>query len=120
MANFLDSLLDKDNPVRKLQKEIEGVEFKKQSLISAVQGEITAAKQKIDNEILQIGGNIYTRYINGTYTDSELAAHFAAIDAGNNTIKENESKIAEIAGRYDEELNLLKMNLAALAPPPQP
>ena len=109
--SFLDNILKKDDAAKKLQKEIEGIEFKKQSLISSVQSEIQGTKQKIENEIYQIGLNIYTRYVNGEYTDDALDAQFKGIISLNEVITEREAKIKEIAGRYDEELGMLKSNL---------
>ena len=80
MANFLGDLLGKDNPVKKLQKEIEGMELRKQSLVSAVQSEIRSARQKVDNEFQQIGLKVYTSHKNNEQIDFNQTAHFDEIE----------------------------------------
>lgn len=112
MANFLSNLLDRDNPIKKLQKEIEGMELKKQSLIASVQNEINRAKQLIDNTFYQIGSDVYKGRIDEENIDDKLAEHFNSIESFNTLIAEKESKIKEITSRYDEEIGMLNSHLA--------
>jgi len=112
MAKFLGNLFEKDNPAKKLQKEIEGMEFKKQSLVSAIESEVRTVKQKIDKELYQIGLNVYTRYLNGTYSADELKEHFNEIKTHTAVIAEKETKIKEFSNRYDEEISILRSNPA--------
>ena len=116
MANFLGDLLGKDNPVKKLQKEIESMELRKQSLVSAVQNEIRSARQKIDNEFQQIGLKVYTSHKNNEQIDFSQTAHFGEIENLNNLIAEKEAKMNELAKRYDEEIGMLRAHLSTITP----
>jgi hypothetical protein len=111
MANFLGNLLDKDTPAKKLMREVEGMELKKQSLIASVQNEIQNARQKIDSELYQIGADVYGGHLNGVQVDDKLAAHFDAIASLESFIMERETKMRDIASRYDEEIGMLNSQL---------
>ena len=116
MANFLGDLLGKDNPVKKLQKEIESMELRKQSLVSAVQNEIHSARQKIDNEFQKIGLKVYTSHKNNEQIDFNQTAHFGEIESLNNLIAEKEAKMSDIAKRYDDEIGMLRAHLSTITP----
>ena len=116
MANLLDNLLGKDNPVKKLQKEIEGMELRKQSLVSAIQNEIRAARQKIDDELRQIGLKVYTSHKNNEPIDLDQIANFGEIENLNNLVAEKEAKKNEIEKRYDEEIGMMRAHLSTLTP----
>ena len=119
MDGMLRKILPKETPAKKLQKEIKATEFKKQSLLSAVQTEIREAAGKRDGILRQIGRIVYERRDGGGLPEETFAAHFAEIGALDTQIGEKEVKSAEIGARYDEELLLLKAQLAALdASPP--
>ena len=109
-------------PERKLLAEIENTEFKKQSIIAPLQHEIYMAQQRIDQLLHQIGYEVYNNHINDAAEKVDLTAQFDAIGEQKEFIKEKEAKIAEFAGRYDEELNMLKANLnqMMMAYAPQP
>jgi len=118
MANFLGDLLGKDNPVKKLQKEIEGMELRKQSLVSAVQNEIRVARQKVDSEYQQIGLKVYTSHKNNEDINFSQTTHFGEIENLNNLIAEKEAKMNEMAKRYDEEIGMLRAHLSTIMPQP--
>ena len=105
---------------KKLQQEIESMQFKKQSLISTVQGEIQAAKQRINNVMLVIGQDVYANHTDGVDIEDKLAAHFKEIETQKGLITEKEEKTAEIAKRYDDELGMLIARLNTMQPPPPP
>ena len=109
------------NPeIKRLQQEIESMQFKKQSLISTVQGEIQAAKQKISNVMFMIGQDVYASHINGVEIDDKLKAYFKEIETLNSLMAEKEEKITDIAKRYDDELSMLSVHLNSIQPPPPP
>ena len=116
MANIFDNLLGKNNDAKKLQKEIEGMELKKQSLISAVQNEIRSAQQKIDYEFQQIGLKIYTNYKDKEQINFNQTEHFGEIDDLSNLIAEKEAKMNDIVRRYDDEIGMLRTHLSTLMP----
>jgi hypothetical protein len=118
MANLFGNLLDRDNPAKKLQKEIEGMELKKQTLIAAVQGEIQTARRQKDSELYQIGVAVYDAHINGTAVEDTLAGHYNGIASLEKLIAEKETKMQEIASRYDEEIGMLNTQLG-FSPQPQ-
>ena len=118
MPGLFDNLLDRDNPAKKLQKEIESTEFKKQSLIAPLQSEIAALTQKVNAALQQIGLEVYEAHINSEQIDEE-AVHvlFGEISGHKTVILEKEAKLQEFAARYDEEINMLKANLASMSQP---
>ena len=120
MANIFSNLLDRDNPAKKLQAEIDNTHFRKQSLVSPLQNEIAAAQQKINNEIFQIGTEVYDGHVSGEDVGEKLPARFEAIKSLKDLIAGKQSKIAEIAGRYDEEIALLQSRLNMGNAPPAP
>ncbi len=111
MAGLLGNLFDKDNPVKKLQKEIESIEFKKQSLLQSLQNDINGANQKIDREFHSIGKAVYQGFINGEDTHDKLTGHYDEIASQKKFVDEKEAKIKEISTRYDEELSILRSNI---------
>ena len=107
---------------RKLLAEIESTEFKKQSLISPLHNEILMAQQRIDQLLHKIGYEVYEGHSKGSLEQVNVKTQFAAIDDQKAFIKEKEAKIAEFAGRYDEEISMLQANLnqMMMAYAPQP
>jgi hypothetical protein len=101
---------------KKLRKEIESIQFRKQSMIAAVQAEINGARQQKDGICFQIGRAVLENREQEQLAMSEFAESFAQIDALDGQICEREAKIAEIASRHDEEIQMLG---SMLPPPPQ-
>jgi hypothetical protein len=104
---------------RQLQREIEGMELRKNALITSVQGEITAAKQREASEFFNIGLDVYNAHLSGESADDKLAAHYDTLAEIRNLISEREAKMTEIANRYDEEIGMLRTQINAPPPPPQ-
>ena len=104
---------------KKIQKEIEAIEFRKHSLVAPLNGEIAAARQRIDQAYHQIGYYVYTSRISGANAEAEITLHSEEINRQNSFIAEREGKIREISARYDEEIGILRQNLyVAVAPAP--
>jgi len=120
MAGFLNSLLG-DNPQKKLLKEIENTEFKKQSLTTPLQNEINGAKCKVDEVLKQVGLDVYESHLKGEVLETEaLQTHYDTINSLNTLISEKGAKITEFCNRYDEEIDILKTSLASMAQPVTP
>ena len=118
MANLFNNLLDRDNPAKKLQREIENTEFKKQSLIAPLQSEMHVLTQKIDGALRQIGLTVYDSYLNGEQVNEEpLKVVYDQISEHKSVLAEKEAKVKEFANRYDEEINMLKANLMSMTAP---
>ena len=113
MANLFGSPKGRDDndPIRRLQEEIEGTEYRKQVLVTAVQSEIQAEKQKISNELYQIGALVYESSTNGQDATDKVKAHVSAIDSYKEVIEEKEGRIADISKRYDEEVVLMRSQI---------
>ena len=108
-----------NSPEKKLQKEIEGAEFKKQSLITPLQNDINGANNKVQRALNSIGELIYEKHlqnesVNYEQVKPELVEHYNNISEQKVLIAEREAKIKEFSDRYDEEISILKANLAAM------
>jgi hypothetical protein len=114
MEGMFNKLLDRDNPEKKLQKEIESTQFRKQSMISVVQGEVREAVQKREGLFCQIGKAEYEN--KGKALALVHTEQFAEIDALTMQIEEKVAKIKEIESRYDEEIALLSRSLTPSVP----
>jgi len=117
MAKMLDNLMGRNDPAKKLQKEIENTMFRKQSIISPLQNEIAAARRKIDQVKFQIGDQVYAAQVAGLDVFAGLKEYFEEINLQNNFIAEREAKIKEFSDRYDEELAMLRSSLSMAFPP---
>jgi len=123
MANLFGNTKGRDDndPIKRLQGEIEGTEYRKQILVTAVENEIQAERQKINNELYQIGLAVYESSANGQDATDKIEAHISAIESYNKIIAEKEGKILEISRRYGEEIGLLRsqMNMNQAQAPQQ-
>jgi len=117
MRKFFDNLFEKDTPTKKLQTEISNTEFKMNSLIAPLQGEIRAAQQEIDRQMLKIGQSVYVGHVegNGEINFGIITPHIEQITATKSLIAEKEAKVSEFQTRYTEEIEILKASLANLA-----
>jgi len=111
MESMFDKLTGRDNPAKKLQKEIENIQFKKQSLVSAVQAEIREASLRRDGILCQVGRVVFDNRGHGWLPDDAFAKPFAEIAALDTQINEKEVKINEIIQKYDEEAEMLSKML---------
>jgi len=116
MPNPFSNILGSENPAKKIQQEIKGMELKKQTLILSVQNEIRAAQLKVDDELRQIGSIVYDGHIDGVQIGDKLGSHFNEITSIKEFIQGREAKIKEIVARYDEELEMLNSQLTMMAP----
>ena len=121
MAGFFDNLLGKKNAqdehTARIQKEIEGMEFKKQTLINSVGGEIKAAELQIKQLFQQIGALMYESHT-GTPTDEgTLTGFYTQITQLKTLIVEKEAKINDISARYDDEIGMLRASIGTMAVP---
>lgn len=119
VATKLGGILGGDNTLRQLQKEISGMELKKQSLISSVQYEIQTANQKIEGIIHQIGSEVYSLHIREIEIGDRLTPSFEEILSLKQFIAEREEKIKSISSRYDEEIGMLNSNVQMQSGQPQ-
>jgi hypothetical protein len=120
MAGLIGNLIGRDNLAKKLQKEIEGMELKKQALLAAVTAEIQAAGQRKDNELYLIGSAVYKAHAAGVPAEAAISVHFENIAGLEKLMAEKEAKIQEIASRYDEEIGILTAQTELAKHPREP
>ncbi|MCL2752660.1 MAG: hypothetical protein FWE44_00755 [Defluviitaleaceae bacterium] len=92
----------------KVKSDIADLKDKKQALTQAVQNDIDAVQAKIDKDFHDIGKSAYDLHTGGNASMDTLASRFTIIDEYKTDQKEKMAKIAEIASRYDEEIQLLE------------
>ncbi|MCL2015951.1 MAG: hypothetical protein FWG68_06845 [Defluviitaleaceae bacterium] len=102
----------------KLERDIQELETKKQTLVMSVNNEIGTLKGHITAKFTEIGAESYNLHVRGEFSEEYFAEKFAEITTLEQTIKEREAKIAEISGRYNEEITLLKNLTPDIAPAP--
>ena len=115
MRKFFDNLFEKDTPAKKLQIEISNTEFKMNSLIAPLKGEIRAAQQEIDRQMLKIGQSVYVGHAEDNINFELITPYIDQINATKSLIAEKEAKVSEFQSRYTEEIEILKSSLANLA-----
>ena len=122
MAKYIDNRQNASinpiqyDPASRLINEIDGMELKKRSLVSAIQNEITVLKQKADFVFHQIGVDMYNAYKKGGNNDDKLTSHFNEVEQINKVIEEKEAKSKDIVARYDDEIGMMKSSLGTAAP----
>lgn len=120
VKNVFSTGPDPNDPAVKLAKEVDGMELKKQALVSAVQNEIQAARQQINGILLHIGGDVYNAHKSGSAVEDKLAGQFDEIKALEDLIAEKNTKIEDISARYDDEIAILRTSLGTYTATSQP
>ena len=109
------------NPTDMLMKEIEGMEFKKQTLLNSLESEVYELQQQRNNVLTQIGGIMYDAHKDKKDTDKKTVSDlYDQINQLDTTVEEKRKKKTDIADRYDEEIGLLRNSLNKPPPPPPP
>ena len=110
-----------------LKKEIEGMQVRKQALLTSLQNDVSLLEQEKDGIALQVGNSVYAAYKNieeGSTSDltssEDTTALFGQMEELDKNIEEKKSKMAEITARYDEEIEILTKSLGTSIPEPAP
>lgn len=109
----MKNLFKKDSPEGRVQAEIQSTEFKKNSMISAVNAEKNMLEQQKANTMRDIGDVAYRQY-KAQEEGYDFQAYFAQLEQIDGQIQEKDQKIHEITSRYDEEISLLSATLASI------
>ncbi|MCL2755376.1 MAG: hypothetical protein FWD35_06655 [Oscillospiraceae bacterium] len=109
----------------KIRKDIEDLQGKKDLLTLALRTDIAALEGEIQEQFCVIGEKAYELTAEKAETAKidvlkELAEEFEKVDALKATQGAKESKRAEIAARYDEEIEILENLLPEVMPAPEP
>lgn len=106
-------LFKKETELDKLNAEVESTEFKKNSLLDSINGEKVDLMNKIKYLYEQIGETSYKNFCSNADTNTQdLQGFYDQINALNEEINTKNGKYAELEARYDEEINMLKSNIA--------
>lgn len=97
----------------KVLSEIESIEFKKNSIISAMSSaENEFERQKIKC-FSQIGEYVYRCHIDGN-DNYNLDEFFQTITEKEQVLSDQKAKVCELSSQYDDEISLLSVNLNVL------
>lgn len=107
---LLDKVLGKDERERKLEKEIRSLELRKESVFSAINGEIARLQRERSNVLLAAGTAAYEVW-NRDKTQADLTEFWDKIQDLEKQIAEQEAKRSEMGIKYDEEIRLINSNL---------
>ncbi|MBE5884442.1 MAG: zinc ribbon domain-containing protein [Lachnospiraceae bacterium] len=107
---FLDKVLGKDERERKLEKEIRSLELRKESVFSAINGEIARLQRERSNVLLTAGTAAYEAW-NKDKAQADLTEFWDKIQDLEKQIAEQETKRTEMGIKYDEEIRLINSNL---------
>ena len=108
---FLDKVLGKDERERKLEKEIRSLELRKESVFSAIDGEITRLQRERSNVLLTAGTAAYEAWKKEN-VQADLTEFWDKIQELDKQIAEQDAKKTEMGIKYDEEIRLINSNLS--------
>ena len=98
MALF-DKMMGKDDKEKKLKQEINSLELRKESVLSAINNEITRLQRERSNVLLQAGTAAYDAWSNNG-AQADLAEFWGKIQELDKGIAEQEVKKEEMAAKY--------------------
>lgn len=100
----------KPSETDKVLSEIESIEFKKNSILSAMNSAESEFERQKVNCFAQLGEYVYRCHLdkNDKYNLDEF---FQTIEDMEQILKDKKSKVQELSDRYDEEISLLSVNL---------
>lgn len=108
---FLDKVLGKDERERKLEKEIRSLELRKESVFSAIDGEIARLQRERSNVLLTAGTAAYEAWKKEN-VQADLTEFWDKIQELDKQIAEQDAKKTEMGIKYDEEIRLINCNLS--------
>ena len=103
---------------QKVTNDIRDLKGKKETLILSIQKDIDNIKKTIAEYYHGLGEKVYETYTDNSFDITTHTEVFDLITANKESIASKEKKIAEIAERYDEEIDLLE-KLVEDMPKPQ-
>lgn len=103
----------KPSETDKVISEIESIEFKKGSIISAMNSAESEFERQKTNCFAQLGEYVYRCHLdkNDKYNLEEF---FQTIEDMEKILEDKKAKVVELSDRYDEEISLLSVNLSVL------
>lgn len=107
---LLDKILGKDEREENLKKEIKSLEFRKQSVITSINGEIANLQSGQRKILFKAGEYAYNVWCKDNI-QADLTSYWDQVQELANKIEEQETKKKEMTDRYEEEIKLIASNL---------
>lgn len=111
---FLDKVLGKDETERKLEKEIQSLELRKESVFSAINTEIARLQRERTNVLLNAGIKAYEVFSQEN-KQADLTEFWNQIAELDKQVSEQEDKRTEMGIKYDEEIRLINSSIGTRA-----
>jgi len=103
---LLNKILGKDEREENLKKEIKSLEFRKESVLASINGEIASMRSEQRNICLEAGEYAYEAWCKDK-TQSDLTSYWEKVQELADKIAAQEAKKQEMTDRYDEEIKLI-------------
>jgi len=102
-----------------LKREIEGMQLRKQTLLSSLQTDVLEIEQQKDVLSIQIGYAVYSAHKENKDEPNIIQTAFltnlySQMDELDGKVMEIKAKMNEISARYDDEIDILSKSLSAL------
>lgn len=107
---LLNKILGKDEREENLKKEIKSLEFRKQSVLTSINGEIASLKSERKTLFLEAGEYAYDVWYKDE-TQADLTSYWNQVQELEDKIAAQEAKKKEMTDRYDEEIKLISNSL---------
>ena len=105
MALF-NKILGKDEREEKLKQEIKSLEFRKESILASINGEIANLQAEQRNILFEAGKYGYEVWCEEK-TQTSLDSYYEKVQELDKQIEAQELKKKEMTDRYDEEIKLI-------------
>lgn len=109
---LFDKIMNKDERTAQLQGELNSLQLRKESIVSAIQNEITQLQNEKNSVFCQAGIKAYQNYCQSNEDTSNLYEYWKKVVELDAAIKEKQEKKAEMEARYDEEIKLIQSNIS--------
>lgn len=107
---LIDKVLGRDEKETKLKQEIKSLELRKESVFSAIDGEIARLQRERSNVLLNAGATAYETWCKDQ-THADLSEFWTKVQDLEKLIAGQEAKKADMGSKYDEEIKLINSNL---------
>ena len=108
---LLDKVFGKDDKETKLKQEINSLELRKESVLTAINGEITHLQGERNKVLLEAGKTAYNAWCKDN-SKADLTEFWSKIQELDGCIRQQEEKKAAMGEKYDEEIGLINRNLS--------
>ena len=115
----MKSFFKKETDADRVRSEIEGMKFKKSSILAVLENERGELEKTKTRALYEVGLYVYENHEKGS-EELEFTQFWGVIEEINGNIQLKNDKIKELDSRYDEDISLLQANLNMIEPPIAP